>query len=187
MGGNALEGVSNMLILAGQLPPWARNVAVGVIAVAVFWWLAGQTLVRNRRKLDMLWCAQALTMVGWIVAFVGFFSRLFGTGVDPFYGYNVYAPDSPSVLGNMTLILCGAGLGLVFLVRTTRMGLLLTVLQVLLGALGVALWAPWVAMNIQSLAYGAYVIEGGFSLVVVAALWQFKVVGDRMSVPAESG
>ncbi len=182
-----MEGVSNMLMLAGPLPPWARNVAVAVIAAAVVWWLAGQTLIRNRRKLDMLWCAQVLALLGWTVAVVGFFSRLFGSEVDPFYGYNVYAPESPGMLGHMTLLTCAAGMVLVFLVRTTRTGLLVTALEAFLGVLGGSLWVPYVVKNVTSLAYGTYFIEGGFALVVLTALWQFKVVGDRMPGSAGTG
>jgi len=176
-----------MFMLAGTLPPWARNVAAAVIAVAVVWWLAGQTLIRNRRKLDMLWCAQILALVGWTAAVVGFFSRLFGSDIDPFYGYNVYAPEGVSVLGHMTLLTCAVGMVLVFLVRTTRTGLLVTALEAFLAVLGGSLWVPYVIKNVNSLAYGTYLIEGGFALVVVAALWQFKVVGDRMPGAAGTG
>lgn len=176
-----------MLMLAGPLPPWARNVAVAIIAAAVVWWLAGQALVRNRRKLDALWCAQGFALLASTVAMVGFFCRLFGSEIEPFHGYDVFAPDRPAALGYMTVLVIVMVMVVVLLTRTTRRGLLLAALQAFLGVLGGAIWVPWILLSSASLAYGIYLMEGGFAAVVVAALWQFKVVADRMPGPPGSG
>lgn len=176
-----------MPMLAGPLPPWGRNVAAAVIAAAVVWWLAGQALVRNRRKLDALWCAQLLTLLACTVAMGGFFTRLFGSPVNPFYGTDVFEEGRPAVLGYMTIAAIMAVMVTALLTRTTRTGLLLAALQAFLGVLGGAIWVPWILRSSASLAHGIYLMEGGFAAVVVAALWQFKVVADRMPGPPGSG
>lgn len=176
-----------MLMLAGLLPPWARNAAAAVIAAAVVWWLAGQALVRNRRKLDALWCAQGFALLASTAAMVGFFCPLFGSEIEPFHGYDVFTPDRPAALGYMTVLVVAILMVVVLLTRTTRTGLLLAALQAFLGVLGGAIWVPWILRSATSLAYGIYLVEGGFAAVVVAALWQFKVVADRMPGPPGSG
>lgn len=174
-------------MLVGPLPPWARNVAAVVIAAAVVWWLAGQALVRNRRKLDELWCAQGLALLASTAAMVGFFCRLFGSAVEPFHGYDVFAQLRPAALGYMTLLVIVALVVIVLLTRTTRTGLLLAALQAFLGVVGGAIWVPWILRSAAVLAYGTYLMEGSFAAVVVAALWQFKVVADRMPGRSDSG
>ena len=176
-----------MSMLAGPLPPWARNVAAAVIAAAAVWWLAGQALVRNRRKLDALWCAQGFALLGSTAAMVGFFCRLFGSEIEPFHGYDVFGSGRPAALGYMTVLVVVMVMVVVLLTRTTRTGLLLAALQAFLGVLGGAIWVPWILRSSASLAYGVYLMEGGFAAVVVAALWQFKVVADRMPGPPGSG
>lgn len=172
-------------ILLVVLPPWVRYVAAGVIGLAILWVLAGETLIRNRRKLDALWCAQLLTLMAATVTLIGFFTRLFGSVRVPFHGYDLFAPDRPAMVGYVTLAAVAAVMVMAPLTRPTRTGLLLAAFQALLGVFGGVIWVPWIAERLESLAYGVYLLEAGFAGVVVAALWQFKVVGDRMPPPGE--
>jgi hypothetical protein len=175
-----------MLMLVGPLPPWARFAAAGVIAAAVVWALAGQSLIRNRRKLDALWCSKALVVVACLVALTGFFSRLFGSPLKPFYGYDVFTTNpaaggyNPPMVGYMTIGSALAVLVLASVVRESRTGLLLSALQALLGAFGGVIWVHFIVDHSETVAYGTYLLEVGFASVVVASLWQFKEVADRM-------
>jgi hypothetical protein len=179
-----------MLMLAGPLPSWARFVAGGVIAVAVVWVLAGQPLIRNRHKLDALWCSKALTIIAAIVALTGFFSRLFGSTLKPFHGYDVFATDPrvevrPTIVGFVTIGSVIAVILLAVVVRASRTGLLLAALEALLGAFAGVIWVRFILDNRESLAYGTYLMEVGFACVVVASLWQFRELADRMPDPEQ--
>jgi uncharacterized membrane protein YeaQ/YmgE (transglycosylase-associated protein family) len=175
-----------MLMLMGPLPPWARFVAAGIIAAAVVWALAGQTLIRNRHKLDGLWYSKALTIIGCVVALTGFFSRIFGSTLKPFYGYDMFTADRPTMVGYVTVGAAVAVLVLALVVRASRTGLLLSALEALLGAFGGVIWVHFILDNSQTLAYGTYLMEVGFACVVVASLWQFKELADRMPDPGET-
>jgi len=174
-----------MLMLVGPLPPWARFVAAGVISVAVVWVLAGQTLIRNRHKLDALWCSRALTIIACVVALSAFFSRLYGSELKPFYGYYIFTPEQAPMMGYTTMGAVVTVIVLALTARAGRTGLLLAALEALLGAFGGSLWVPLILRYRLTLAYGTYLLEIGFACVVVASLWQFKELADRMPAPQE--
>jgi hypothetical protein len=175
-----------MMMLMGPVPPWARFVAAGMIAVAVIWVLAGQSLIRNRHKLDGLYYSTALTIAASVVALTGFFCRLFGSELKPFYGYDIFTAGRPAMVGYVTIGSALAVLVLALVVRASRTGLLLSALEALLGAFGGVIWVHFILDNRQTLAYGTYVMEIGFACVVVASLWQFKEVADRMPDPRQA-
>jgi hypothetical protein len=75
---------------------------------------------------------------------------------------------------------------LALVVRASRTGLLLSALEALLGAFGGVIWVHFILDNRQTLAYGTYVMEIGFACVVVASLWQFKELADRMPDPRKA-
>jgi hypothetical protein len=56
-------------------------------------------------------------------------------------------------------------------------------MQAELGVVGLGVWAPWIRDNAKSLAPGSYLFMVGLALIVLGALLEFKMVGDRMPSP----
>jgi len=173
--------VTAMLILARKLPPWVSVAASALVGAGLLWWLVGETLLRNRKKLDGLWFAKAVVLTGCCAATVGFFLRLFGGASNPFYGYSAF--EHAPALGWVTMGVFVTPAVLVFLTSPTRTGLLLCLFQAELGVLGELIWAPWIRTNLKSLGPGSYLLMAGLALVILGALFEFKLLGDEMPGP----
>ena len=168
-------------MLAVMVPVWARVASAVVVAVAVVWALGGQALLRNRRKLDALWFARALQLIACSLALVGFFSPVFGAPQSLFYGYDTFRQYY--IVGLLTLGITFGVMVLAFFARPTPTGLLLTLFQALLAVLGGVLWVRFLVEQLELLRFGSYLLESGFIAMSLAALWQLKLVGDRMPNP----